>query len=265
MIKFSIVTITYNAEAVVERTLNSILGQTYPQVEHIIVDGASRDDTLRMENRYKEVSDGKVNGHVVSIKSEPDGGLYDAMNKGLGRITGDYVCFMNAGDTLPEPTTLEQIADKVRLFMVEDGDRELPAVLYGDTDWTDNDGNFVCHRPLTPPERLTWRAFSNGMLVCHQAFYARTDIARSTLFNLHYRHSADVDWCIRVMKEADKRGLSLLNLHATVALYQREGQTTKFRRASLFERFSVMRCHYGLPLTVLKHIWFVFRAIKRKL
>lgn len=265
MIKFSIVTITYNAEAVVERTLNSILSQTYPQVEHIIVDGASKDGTLSIEHKYKEVSDGKANGHIVSIKSEPDGGLYDAMNKGLGCITGDYVCFMNAGDTLPEPATLERIADKVRLLMEEEDGRELPAVLYGDTDLTDNEGKYLCRRPLTPPERLTWRSFSNGMLVCHQAFYARADIARTTPFDLRYRHSADVDWCIRVMKEAAKRNLALLNLHTTVALYQREGQTTEFHRASLFERFCIMCRHYGLPLTVLKHIWFVFRAIKRKL
>lgn len=265
MIKFSLITITYNAESVVGRTLNSILCQTYPQVEHIIVDGASRDDTLGIEYKYKEVSDGKANGHVVSIKSEPDGGLYDAMNKGLGRITGDYVCFINAGDALPEPTTLELMAGKVRLFMEQEGGAELPAVLYGDTDWTDNDGHFICHRPLTPPERLTWRSFSNGMLVCHQAFYARADIARSTPFDLQYRHSADVDWCIRVMKEAAARGLALLNMHATVALYQREGQTTEFHRASLLERFTVMRRHYGLPLTTLKHIGFIFRAIKRKL
>ena len=140
----------------------------------------------------------------------------------------------------------------------------MPAVLYGDTDWVDNDGHYLCRRPLTPPERLTWRSFRNGMLVCHQAFYARTDIARRTPYDMRYRFSADVDWCIRVMKEAERMGLPLVNVHATVADYQREGQTTKYHRASLIERFNVMRRHYGLPVTLAMHAWFVVRNVLKK-
>lgn len=264
MIKFSIITITYNAGTVVGRTLDSVLSQTYASIEHIIIDGASEDDTFNIEKRYKEKSDFAANGHEIHIISEPDNGLYDAMNKGLRFATGNYLCFINAGDMLPYPTTLESIANKVRAFLgVEDG-RQLPAVLYGDTDLTDTKGNYLCHRFLTPPEKLTWLSFSNGMLVCHQAFYARVDIAHSIPYDLHYRHSADVDWCIRIMKEAEKRKLALLNLHTTVALYQREGQTTEYHRASLLERFSIMRRHYGLFMTVMKHLWFVIRALKRK-
>lgn len=100
--------------------------------------------------------------------------------------------------------------------------------------------------------------------MCHQAFYARLDIARELLYDDRYRYSADVDWCIRVMKEAEKRRLPLRNVHAVVAEYLEEGQTTANHKASLKERFTVMKRHYGLVQTIALHIWFVFRAVLKK-
>lgn len=261
MIKFTIVTITYNAAAVFVRTADSVLRQDYPNVEHIIVDGASTDGTVALALEYKAKSDAMGNGHEVRIVSEPDKGLYDAMNKGLGMATGDYVCFMNAGDFFPGGATLSLICANARLDGCRKDGEPLPAVLYGDTDWVDNEGRYMRRRRLTPPERLSWRSFRHGMLVCHQAFYARADIARRTPYDLRYRHSADVDWCIRVMKEAERMSLPLVNVHATIADYQREGQSTKYHRASLLERFDVMRRHYGLLQTLAMHAWFVVRAV----
>lgn len=261
MIKFTVVTITYNAAAVFGRTADSVMRQDYRGIEHLIVDGASNDGTKELAEAYKRKSDSMGNGHEIRIISEPDKGLYDAMNKGLRLATGDYVCFMNAGDFFPDGGTLSLICSKARLEECLSGGSELPAVLYGDTDWVDNDGKYISRRRLTPPEQLNWRSFRHGMLVCHQAFYARTDIARRTPYDLRYRHSADVDWCIRVMKEAERMSLPLVNVHATVADYQREGQSTKFHRASLMERFDVMRRHYGLLPTLAMHAWFVIRAL----
>lgn len=202
-IRFSVVTVTYNASERLRYTAESVFMQNYPFVEHIVIDGCSKDDTVDIAFEYKRYDDETENGHVVSVISEPDKGLYDAMNKGLARATGDYVVFLNAGDCLPSKNTLETIAGCV------DGKEERPAVLYGDTNIVDSEYRFLRRRRLIPPERLTWRSFRNGMLVCHQAFYARLDIARGQFYDLRYRYSADVDWCIRVMKEAEKRGLSL--------------------------------------------------------
>ena len=106
MITFSVVTITYNAEDVLQPTLDSVLMQDYVHVEHLIIDGASTDNTVSIAEAYKRQSDEAENGHVVKIKSEPDGGLYFAMNKGLQQATGDYVVFLNAGDRFPAPETL---------------------------------------------------------------------------------------------------------------------------------------------------------------
>lgn len=166
MITFSIVTITYNAASVLAPTLDSVLMQNYPHVEHIIIDGASTDDTVAIAKAYQQRSDEAENEHIVRIQSEPDDGLYDAMNKGLQQATGDYIVFLNAGDRFPKADTL----DKVVLAAVVGDGEEHPAVLYGDTDIIDEKGNFLCHRRLSPSERLTWRSFRYGMLVCHQAF-----------------------------------------------------------------------------------------------
>lgn len=257
MITFSVVTITYNAAAVLRPTLDSVMMQDYPNVEHLIIDGASTDKTLAIAKAYQKQSDEAENGHVVKIQSEPDKGLYDAMNKGLRLATGDYIVFMNAGDRFPEADTL----DKVMLAAVVGDGEERPAVLFGNTDIIDDKGNFLYHRRLSPPERLTWRSFRYGMVVCHQAFYARTDIARSLPYDTTFRYSADVDWCIRVMKEGERQHLLLRNIHAVVANYMEEGQTTIHHKDSLKERFEVMRRHYGLLTTVLLHAWFAVRKL----
>ena len=257
MITFSVVTITYNAAAVLQPTLDSVLMQGYPHVEHIIIDGASTDDTLEIAKAYQKQSDETDNEHVVRIQSEPDDGLYDAMNKGLQQATGDYIVFLNAGDRFPAHDTLEKV---VLAAVVGDGE-ELPAVLFGDTDIIDEKGNFLYHRRLSPSERLTWRSFRYGMLVCHQSFYARLDIARSLLYDTSYRYSADVDWCIRVMKEGERQQLLLRNVHAVVANYVQEGQTTLHHKESLRERFDIMRKHYGLLQTLLLHSWFAVRSL----
>ena len=247
------VTVTYNAADVLQRTLDSVLAQDYPDIVHIIIDGASTDGTQEMVNDYIESSNDSGNGHRIQLMSEPDKGIYDAMNKGLRSLDGDYVCFLNAGDFLPASDTVSRIAAAVA--------ESAPAVLYGDTDIVDAEGRFLHHRRLAPPENLTWKSFRHGMLVCHQAFYARTDFAIATPYDQQYRYSADVDWCIRIMKAADKEKVPLQNLHMVVANYTEEGQTTLHHRESLKERYRVMERHYGRVQTFLMHCWFLVRAV----
>ncbi len=258
MIKFTIVTCTFNAEHELQRTLDSVFHQSYADVEHLILDGLSSDRSVEMAQTYKQRSDEARTGHEVVVCSERDSGLYDAMNKGIARATGDYIVFLNAGDMFPSEATLEHIAHSI-------GDGEaLPGVIYGDTDIVNDEGRFLRHRRLQPPAKLTWRSFRNGMLVCHQAFYALTTLAKDNPYNLNYRFSADVDWCIRVMKEAERRHLTLKNVDEVVVNYLDGGMTEKNHRASLRERFNVMRHHYGLPLTLIMHLWFVIRQFKKQ-
>lgn len=262
MITFAIVTITYNAAHCLQRTLDSVMRQTYPHINHYIVDGKSKDDTVGMALRYKECSDLAGNGHKIMVSSEPDRGLYDAMNKGLAMAKGDYVVFLNAGDFLPSADTIEMIINHAHLDDIPSG--QWPGVIYGDTDIVDGEGQFLHRRDHRPPKHLSWRSFAQGMLVCHQAFYARLPMAADIHYDLQYRYSADVDWCIRVMKESAKRHLPLANTESVIACYTKEGQTTEHHRESLRERFRVMRVHYGLPVTLAMHGWFVIRGVLRK-
>ena len=248
--KVSIITITFNAARTLQRTLDSVACQTYADIEHLIIDGASIDDTLAIAKRYQQQSH-----HEVVIQSEPDRGLYDAMNKGLQKATGEYLVFLNAGDSLYAPDTIETVAKALT--------SQSPAVIYGDTAITDGEGNFLHLRRHRPPEQLSWKSFKHGMLVCHQAFYVRTDIAKKFPYDLQYRHSADVDWCIRVMREADRQGLTLVNTHTILANFEEGGDTTQHHRDSLKERFKIMMHHYGLVQTVVMHAWFVIRSLFR--
>lgn len=242
--KFSIITITFNAAAVIEPTLQSVLEQTYTNYEYLLIDGGSKDGTVE-----KARGSGIEFAHIVS---EPDNGLYDAMNKGIALASGDYLCFLNAGDAFYAPETLQTIADAAT------AEETLPDVLYGETAEVDEARNFVRMRRLQAPERLTWRSFRSGMLVCHQAFYAKREIA--PMYDLQYRLSADVDWCIKVMKKAKK----LVNVNATVVNYLQNGLSLQHHRASLKERFRIMSRHYGLLPTIGRHLWFIVRAIIKR-
>lgn len=241
--KFSIITVTYNAGATLEDTIQSVITQTYRNLEYIIIDGGSKDRTLEIIEQYRP--------HIHKVVCEPDKGLYDAMNKGIKQATGDYICFLNAGDELHEDDTL--------LLMVHSiTESTLPDVLYGETAIVDEEGHFVRMRRLSAPEHLTWKSFKSGMLVCHQAFFARRDLTEP--FDLRYRFSADFDWCIRIMKKSQ----TLHNTHLTLIDYLNEGMTTRNHKASLKERFRIMCKYYGYIPTVLRHLGFAVRAITKK-
>lgn len=258
--KFTIVTVTYNAEQTLERTLKSISGQSYPNIEHIIVDGLSSDATLTLIQEYVEDNSVCAHPHEISLIREPDKGLYDAMNKAIDNAGGDYLVFLNAGDRFHSPDTIETVVRDAASIYGHDSDPDRwPAVLYGETDLVDNNGRFLRHRRLQSPEKLHWHNFIDGMLVCHQSFYVRTDLARKHHYDLHYRFSADYDWAVRIMKDAEEQGLALHNTRLILTDYLSEGMTTKNHRRSLLERFRIMCRHYGYLTALRQHLWFVLR------
>lgn len=235
---FSVITVTFNAGKVLERTMTSVFGQSYRGIEYIIIDGNSRDNTVEIIKQNE--------ANLAYWVSEPDKGLYDAMNKGLQRSTGDYVMFLNAGDSLSDS---ECLADLARISQ----ECHLPDIMYGETDLVDAEGKFVAHRRLKAPRHLTWKSFRMGMLVCHQAFIAKRTSA--PLYDLKYRFSADFDWCIRCMKVAR----NIQNADRVLIHYLNEGMTTSNRKASLKERYHIMQKYYGNVQVFLLHLWFAFR------
>lgn len=240
MKKLSVITITWNAAATLERTLRSVREQSWPHIEHLIIDGGSDDGTLELIGRFAN--------EQLRWVSEPDRGLYDAMNKGAAMAKGDYLCFLNAGDTF-------FAADTVEKMMLTFEDASAPDILYGETAIVDDAGTFLHMRRLKAPEKLNWKSFRQGMVVCHQAFIVKRELFEP--YNLAYRFSSDFDWSIRMMKKAT----SIHNTRLTLINYLHEGMTTRNRKASLKERYRIMARHYGQLSTFLHHLWFVVRAL----
>ena len=240
---FSIITVTWNAADVIAPTLQSVRQQTSRDYEMLIIDGASSDDTLTIVNKASIAS--------LRVFSEPDKGLYDAMNKGIDRARGRYLIFLNAGDRFADDTVLARLA-----LLTADN----PGVIYGQTQLVNNAGTVVGKRHLTAPKRLTADSFLKGIVVCHQAFAARRDLVPH--YDLKYRYSADYDWCIKVLRK------SPANAYAgrePIISYLADGMTTRHHRASLWERFRIMCHHYGVGDAVLHHIAFIPRYLKRRL
>jgi len=256
---FTIATVTYNAKATLQTTLESVNEQDYPAVEHLIIDGGSSDGTLDLMKKYEEENQKQGGPHKIRLVSEPDNGLYDAMNKALRLASGDYIVFLNAGDRLHTSDTLSRLASKVKEW-----DGKQPAILYGETDLVDAKGHFLRHRRLQAPECLSWKSFRNGMVVCHQSFYVRTDLARRETYDLRFHFSADYDWCIRLMRNAASEHLPLMNSRLILTDYLSEGMTTENQRRSLLERLRLMAHHYGWLTTIKQHLWFVIRAVIKR-
>ncbi len=234
----SIITITFNAEQTLERTILSVAAQDYPNIEYIIVDGLSKDATMDIVHRHETT--------VSSVISEPDDGLYFAMNKGLHMATGQFIWFLNAGDELAQPNTVSQM-----IASAPNAD-----VFYGDTVITDLDGNEIGGRRLTPPDSLTWRSFKNGMLVCHQAFVARRSLCPD--YDTRFKMSADFDWCVSILKKAQ----NIANTHSVMVRFLDGGLTKQHIAKALKERFQIMCHHYGVLSTLFHHIPIAFRFFR---
>ena len=241
---FSIITVTRNAGKVLEQTIVSVMNQTYDNIEYIMIDGVSTDSTVSIIMHYKS--------SLSYWISEYDSGLYDAMNKGLREATGDYVWFLNAGDVLKHNDIVKELAE----IAVQN---DLPDILYGETDLMDRKGNVFAERRLKTPQNLTWKNFSMGMLVCHQAFIVKRSIAPK--YNLAYRFSADFDWCIHCLKVSR----SVVHTQLRLVNYLYEGLTTSNRIKSLKERYAIMCKFYGIFATTFLHAWFAIRYCWAKL
>lgn len=232
--KLSVITIVYNNVRDIERTMLSVLGQTYTHIEYIIVDGLSTDGTLEVISKYRS--------RISKLISEKDKGIYDAMNKGLAIATGDYVMFMNSGDEFYNLDTVAAV-----FASAEDAD-----IYYGETEMMDDSGQNLGQRRHQAPAAFTWRDFKYGMSISHQAIYIRRSLAEP--YDNRYQLSADIDWVIRAAKKANK----IVNVNRYVAKYLVGGMSKKKHRQSLKERFDIMKRYYGLIPTIFNHVIIAF-------
>lgn len=258
----SIITISYQAKEYLIRTVESILAQDYTKIEYIIIDAQSTDGTISIIKEYE----GILKSKSIAFRwiSEPDKGIYDAMNKGLQMATGDYVWFMNAGDKISSGNCIESIYKSISAHSTGDilsseNTSNYPDFIYGETSIVNEKGEIMGARRLKAPETLNWRSFRMGMLVCHQSMLVKRSIAPP--FDLRYKYSGDFDWTIRCLREAK----SVHNTHLILSHFLDGGVSKKKMKASLKERFQIMSRYYGFMPTVLRHCWFVCRAAWFKL
>ncbi len=241
---FSIITVVYNGSKLLPPTIESVLNQTAHNYEYLLIDGASKDDSVRVIEQYAAQSP------RMRYISEPDKGLYDAMNKGLRLANGTYVWFLNAGDALAGPSIL---AEMERLL-----EHQRVDVFYGDTILIDDQ-----RRPLGLMSQLTTRSLPGslharhylyGMRVVHQSFVPRRRLCPA------YRTDnlcADFDWCIEILKKANH---PVRVPTEALSLYLAGGISKKRHRQSLQDRFAVMRKHFGLLPTLWAHGVILLRA-----
>jgi glycosyltransferase involved in cell wall biosynthesis len=230
----SVITIVYNNVRDIERTILSVLNQTYPNIEYIVIDGKSTDGTLHIIEKYKT--------RIEKLISEKDEGIYDAMNKGLNAATGDYVIFMNSGDEFFEAGTVEKV-----FATAPDAD-----IYYGETEMINDEGQSLGQRRHKAPKQFTWRDFKYGMSISHQAIYIRRSL--TTPYDRQYQLSADINWIISAAKKAK----TIVNVNRYVAKYLVGGMSKTKHRQSLQERFNIMKQYYGFIPTVLNHFVIAF-------
>ena len=201
----TVVTVCRNVKSSLEKTMNSLLHQSYAHIDYVIIDGASTDGTPEMLGKTED----------IRWISEPDKGIYDAMNKGIRMAEGEWVIFMNAGDVFASDDTLSKV------FSVErDAD-----VIYGDVIKGDN------IKKAEPPHN------GHRMYFCHQSAFVRTSCLKEFPFDIQHRMSAD----FKQMKQLYLAGKTFMQLDFPIAVFDTSGVSNAQRSKGLYDNIQVIR------------------------
>jgi glycosyltransferase involved in cell wall biosynthesis len=231
--KISVITVTYNAEKFIEKTIKSIINQTYKNIEFIIVDGNSKDSTLKIIDNYSN--------NIDKIISEKDSGIYDAMNKGIDLATGDFITFLNAGDDYINDTVLFDIFNNLEKDVT---------VVYGDHISILNGKEKYRNAKKFNTKNL-FKFLTTT--VCHQAIFVRRDIAPK--YNLKYRLKGELNWYFDILKNSN---IKYLHKKIPIVYYLRGGVGETKYILNLKEILKVLYSH-GKLIGVLKAYKFLFK------
>lgn len=213
--KISVVTVCRNSLPLLRVTVGSVISQSYGNVEYIVVDGASTDGTPKYVR--------SLGGKVAIFVSEPDNGIYDAMNKAIAHATGEWIIFMNAGDTFYSVDTLRQVFDS-------GGGYDGFGVVYGDVAKLQPDGSYAV-KQAEPPHN------SHRMFFCHQSAFYRRDNLLAMPFDVRHRMSADIHQVKRLLAA----GVRFKQLHLPIAVFDTSGVSNVRRSDGLRDNIRVVR------------------------
>lgn len=178
--KISVITVCYNAEKTIEATIKSVIAQTYPNMEYIIIDGGSSDNTVEIIKKYLP--------QISYFISEPDKGVYDAMNKGIKVATGDWINFMNSGDSFYDKNVVSAISESLEANF---------AVVYGDTNYIYKWGCVV----IMP---YSLENLESHMVFSHQSSFVKASILKQNYFSVKYKIAGDYNLFYTLLKNGDE-------------------------------------------------------------
>lgn len=236
--KISVVTVSFNEEKNIAKTIESVLNQTTKDIEYIICDGKSTDKTAEIAQAYKEKFTSKGIEYVVN--SEKDSGIYDAMNKGIEKATGEYICFLNAGDWFYNNEIVENVINKISAS-------DNPDLLYGNVMLIERGVIFY----LNGDEN----GLQNEMTIPHPSIFALTEIMKKNKFDTKYKIAADYNFVLG-QKLAGK---SFCKLDEIITCFSGDGVSSKNVIKSIKEREAV-KASYSLPANTLKIRINMYRA-----
>lgn len=247
MLKVSIITICYNNGHEIRATIESVINQTYNQIEYIIIDGASKDNSLSIINEYKD--------KITKIVSEPDQGIYDAINKGLKIATGDIVGLIHAGDKLYN----NQVIEKIVSFFKINCDLDIS---YGNSVMINQKGK-LCRINESP--EFSRPLIRRGWMPSHQSIYCKREIfAKYGYYDTEIGWAADYEWFIRIFH---KEELKIKRLKQYILKFTIGGTSTKSYKSRFTEKHHRMikKCWEvnGLKAPVGIVYWQMFRKIKQ--
>jgi len=209
--KISVITVVYNSKAFIEDTISSVINQSYKNIEYIIIDGGSTDGTIEIIKKYKN--------HISYLISEPDNGIFDAMNKGLMKATGEFIIFMNAGDTFVDKSIIQLVFN--RDITTKTG------VVFGDVY---SKYKSKLQREHYTPFYLNKKRI-RPMGISHQSIFVKTTLAQSIGFSAQFKVAADYD----LINQIYKKEYEFLDVGFPISIYDTTGFSAKNRKLAFKE------------------------------
>lgn len=231
--KVSVITVCRNAQETIEATIQSVIGQTYKEIEYVIIDGNSTDNTLEIIKKYEK--------YIGYLKSEKDKNLYDAMNKGIGVATGDILFFLNADDVFFNNDIVEQV--------VKEFQRSDTEVLYGDLYIADQSGSLIELKQHNDVDKIF---FVKHTITQQAVFFRKQAFEKCGGFNDTYSIAGDSEWLLRAFF---KEKLMTRYVEMPMAIFRMGGLSTdkKFFALMTEERKKLLRTYFSTLERLVYH------------
>jgi len=244
----SIITVVFNGAKNIEKTIKSVIGQSYQSIEYIIIDGGSTDGTLAIIDKYRQ--------DISTLVSEPDDGIYDAMNKGISLANGKIIGIINSDDYYEE---------HIIAYIVAESRKSLsPGIIYGNMNIINSEGKIVHTLKKSNHEKLIPRM---SMWVPHPTVFVSREIYRTIgVYNTEYKISADYEFLVR----SYKRGVQFHKINKIISSFQLGGISTseskKILQRKIIEKIYIYKTYQTSPIIlVLRVLGYVLHYLRSKI